>query len=309
MSRNTVLHWALLILTITGIVACTEPERKSLLQDILEFDQKEPEEQPIADTTGWVGDWSIDVIDGLTFCEAFAEDDNFVEFDSFTLTSKWTFNPDGTWAMALVMAFGVDDIDATIDMTSAGFYSLENSSYEVIPDNYDFFDSDDTGTWERVGDRLTLTSQDGTVTVLKPYDPNPVVCTFDRDQDVDTTPPEITKVVVYRKDYEIFDRHTDVNPVDINANGIDIYFSETLAAGGRVTIQRADGLALEWETELWGPDFSNDIIWLYFYNLNDEQVGLHPLEFETVYEVLISVQDLAGNKLETTFVFTTKGLE
>ena len=113
-----------------------------------------------ADDNEWVGTWSLETFDGQNY-EMF-----WASLGSSVITNSMTFHEDGTWDSE----FALEGLGTIKTM---GTYSLSGSNYTVS--GFDFSitaeeetgSDEDTGTWSREGNTLTITSNDGTVIVLK----------------------------------------------------------------------------------------------------------------------------------------------
>ena len=131
------------------------------------------------DANEWVGTWALEIVDGETFEETFAEEGVDVSLDP----NNWTFNADGTMEMEFGIKIEVKEEgleisgEGLINMT--GTYSLSGSNYTFTPievKGSGLFEgeiepvgptNEDTGTWSRTGNRLTLNSDDGSTIVFK----------------------------------------------------------------------------------------------------------------------------------------------
>ena len=103
----------------------------------------------------WVGKWSLESLDGHNY-EAFWDALGFS-----IVTNSWTFYDDGTWEAQLIL-------EGEAAVKSMGTYSLSGSSYTATGLSEALEDTEaDTGTWSREGNHLTITSNGGTVIVLK----------------------------------------------------------------------------------------------------------------------------------------------
>ena len=143
------------------------------------------------DENEWVGTWELVSVDGETFEQAIAEDEELEELGiEFSLDpNSWTFNDDGTMEVEFGMEFQVDEEGLAFSLQGAvkmiGTYSLSGSSYtfritEVVEvtglfedfeeeelSPIDSTDDADTGTWFREGNTLTLNSDDGSTATFK----------------------------------------------------------------------------------------------------------------------------------------------
>ena len=103
----------------------------------------------------WVGTWTIESIDGLNY-EMF-----WTSLGYSVVTNNITFHDDGT----LDIEVGVEGLATTKAM---GTYSLSGSNYTASGLNVsttaeeDTGSDEDTGTWVREGNTLTITSNNGT---------------------------------------------------------------------------------------------------------------------------------------------------
>lgn len=107
--------------------------------------------------------------------------------------------------------------------------------------------------------------------------------------EADTTAPSIDSSSVSNND-------KDVDPAGLNTDGISITFSEDVNEGD-ISISIEGGDALNWLAE-WSAN-SVTIV-----PAKGAELGN-----ETTYEIKVSTEDGAGNKLDSTISFTTKGKE
>lgn len=107
--------------------------------------------------------------------------------------------------------------------------------------------------------------------------------------EADTTAPSIDSSSVSNND-------KDVDPAGLNTDGISITFSEDVKEGD-ISISIEGGDALNWLAE-WSAN-SVTIV-----PAKGAELGN-----ETTYEIKVSTEDGAGNKLDSTISFTTKGKE
>ena len=107
--------------------------------------------------------------------------------------------------------------------------------------------------------------------------------------EADTTAPTIDSSSVSNND-------KDVDPAGLNTDGISITFSEDVKEGD-ISISIEGGDALNWLAE-WSAN-SVTIV-----PAKGAELGN-----ETTYEISVSTEDGAGNKLDSTISFTTKGKE
>ena len=131
------------------------------------------------DDNEWVGTWSLETIDG----ESLEQDFGDAEIDFDITANEWTFDDDGTMEVEFGMKFEVKEQGLAFSgegsMKITGTYSLSGSNYTLTPTNVEgtgLFEGDvepvgptdeDTGTWSRAGNTLTLNSDDGEVIVFK----------------------------------------------------------------------------------------------------------------------------------------------
>lgn len=132
------------------------------------------------DENDWVGTWAMETVDGQgveqSFEEIFGE-----EINISIITNDWMFNDDGTVEAEFAMKFEVTEqgleISGEGSMKMMGTYSLSGSSYTLTPTEVEgtgLFEGEvvgptdeNTGTWSRSGNTLTLNSDDGSTTVFK----------------------------------------------------------------------------------------------------------------------------------------------
>ena len=135
------------------------------------------------DENEWVGTWAMDTVDGESLEQDFAEDFGDAEIDFDITTNEWTFDSDGTMEVEFGMKFEVKEqgfaISGEGSMKITGTYSLTGDNYTLTPTNVEgtgLFEGDvdpvgptddDTGTWSRSGNTLTLNSDDGSTIVFK----------------------------------------------------------------------------------------------------------------------------------------------
>ena len=142
-----------------------------------------PVEKPSAHED-WVGTWSLETIDGESLKQLFEDtlEDEFEEPANISIgTNNWTFNSDGTWKGNLVTKFTSIDMPVNISNKVAGTYRLSGSNYtltttsvtEVIttPEGVETFtdenEDEETGTWHRDGNTLSLSSDTDGIAVFK----------------------------------------------------------------------------------------------------------------------------------------------
>ena len=119
----------------------------------------------------WVGGWSLESINGESFENFFAVDDEVVA----TVTDNhWSFEADGNWYAKMVVTISNDEQGSIFRSETvlklAGTYSLAGERYTFTLTQGGLFfeasDEVDTGTWETVDDRLILHSDDGEIVVF-----------------------------------------------------------------------------------------------------------------------------------------------
>ena len=130
------------------------------------------------DDDGWGGTWAIESVDGQSYELFLKEDFGGDEVDVSVVANEWTFNDDGTLEaenkIKIEGGAGGSEITATISQNATGTYSLSGSSYTLtleITINFlseaETETEEDTGTWSRTGNTLTLTSDDGEIITFK----------------------------------------------------------------------------------------------------------------------------------------------
>ena len=128
------------------------------------------------DENDWVGTWVIVTVDDQNFEQALEEEVGAEEVNVSIITHIWTFNDDGTMESELSVKIeakeGGSEISANISTQATGNYSLSGSNYILTittEEGASFFGGtdEDTGTWSRSGNTLTLNSDDGTTIVFK----------------------------------------------------------------------------------------------------------------------------------------------
>ena len=134
------------------------------------------------DDNEWVGTWAIESIDGENVEQVFAEGEE-LGIDFSIDPNRWTFNDDGTMDVEFGIEFEAKEEGFTISgkgsMKIMGTYTLSGSNYTLIPTEVEgtgLFEGEvdlagltdeDTGTWSRSGNTLTLNSDDGSTIVFK----------------------------------------------------------------------------------------------------------------------------------------------
>ena len=134
------------------------------------------------DDNEWVGTWAIDSIDGESVEQTLAEGEE-LGIDFSITANEWTFNDDGTMEAEFGMKFEVKEEGLEFSGQGSarimGTYSLSGSTYTLTPTEVEGTGlfagevepvgptDEDTGTWSREGNTLTLTSDDGEVIVFK----------------------------------------------------------------------------------------------------------------------------------------------
>ena len=140
----------------------------------------------------WLGTWAIESFDGETIESwMFDSEQTLAEMDELGIdvsaANSWTFNEDGTMEWELGFKFEAKGEGFEISepglMNIRGTYSLSGSNYILTFTEIEatgFFEEfaeeelrpidptdEDTGTWSRSGDTLTLNNDDGIRIVLK----------------------------------------------------------------------------------------------------------------------------------------------
>ncbi len=141
------------------------------------------------DDNEWVGTWTLESIGGESVEQVLAEESEFNETDldfSMTATYEITFDNDGVMEVEHTMKFEAKGEGLVFSgeglMRMTGTYSISGPNYTITPMEIEvtgaFKDlgleeesvgpsDEDTGTWSRKGNTLTLNSDDGSVIVLK----------------------------------------------------------------------------------------------------------------------------------------------
>ena len=129
------------------------------------------------DDNDWVGTWEIDTIDGQSLEQVLAEDLEEESINFSIVTNNWTFNSDETMDAEFAVKLEVKEGDTEFSVQSSvkvmGTYSLSGSNYTLTitteGEATTFFGGadEDTGTWSRTGDTLTINSDDGNTIVFK----------------------------------------------------------------------------------------------------------------------------------------------
>ena len=131
------------------------------------------------DDNQWVGTWEMESINGQSL-EEFAGADFGAEGVTVSIvTNNWTFNDDGTMEAELTLKAEVTEGSTKFSLQSsvktAGTYSLSGSNYTLTITTEEggglFGEGDgteeDTGTWSRSGNTLTLNNNEGETVVFK----------------------------------------------------------------------------------------------------------------------------------------------
>ena len=135
------------------------------------------------DDNEWVGTWAMETVDGESLEQDFAEDFGDAEIDFDITANEWTFNNDGTMEAEFGMKFEVKEQGLAFSgegsMKITGTYSLSGSNYTLTPTEVEGtgllagevepvgLTDEDTGTWSRSGNTLTLNSDDGSTIGFK----------------------------------------------------------------------------------------------------------------------------------------------
>ena len=124
----------------------------------------------------WVGTWETETIGGQSVDQSFAEGEE-LGVDISIVTNSWTFNDDETmeaeFAVKLEAKEGGSEFSVQSSVKLMGTYSLSGSNYTLTitteGEATTFFGGadEDTGTWSRSGNTLTLNSDDGETIVFK----------------------------------------------------------------------------------------------------------------------------------------------
>ena len=133
------------------------------------------------DDNEWIGTWAIERIDGESIEQTFAEGEE-LGIDFSIVPNSWTFNDDGTMDAEFGIEFETKEEGFTISgsggMRITGTYSLSGSRYTLTPTTVKgtgilegapppIAATEDTGTWSREGNTLTLTNDDSSTIVFK----------------------------------------------------------------------------------------------------------------------------------------------
>ena len=134
------------------------------------------------DDNEWVGTWEIESVDGQNVEQNFAEGFGDAETDLSITANDWTFDSDGMMEVEFGMKFEVKEggfeLSGEGSIKIMGTYTLSGSNYTLTPTELEgtglfegettvFGSDEDTGTWSRSGNTLTLNSDDGSTIVLK----------------------------------------------------------------------------------------------------------------------------------------------
>ena len=135
------------------------------------------------DDNEWGGTWALETIDGESLDQDLAEGFGDAEIDFDITANDWTFDSDGMMEVEFGMKFEVKEQGLAFSgegsMKITGTYALSGSNYTLTPINVEgtgLFEGDvepvgptdeETGTWSRSGNTLTLNSEDGETLVFK----------------------------------------------------------------------------------------------------------------------------------------------
>ena len=129
------------------------------------------------DGNEWVGTWAIETINGENYEQFLAEEGGAEGVNVSIVTNNWTFNDDGTMEAELAVKIEAKEGGTQFSVQSSvklmGTYSLSSSSYTLKitteGEATTFFGGadEDTGTWSRSGNTLTLNRDDGSTIVFK----------------------------------------------------------------------------------------------------------------------------------------------
>ena len=131
------------------------------------------------DDNDWVGTWTMETIDGQSLEQSFEEDYGEEQINISIITNNWTFNSDGTmeaeFAVKIEAKEGGSEISVQSSGKGTGTYSLSGSNYILTVTmevgggllGDEGSTDEDTGTWSRSGNTLTLNSDDGETIVFK----------------------------------------------------------------------------------------------------------------------------------------------
>lgn len=122
----------------------------------------------------WVGSWTMQSVDEINF-------DQDIELEEggklSTVTNDWTFTDDGKVVGYLIFQTPLPPPDpdgmVEVSITITGTYTLSGDTYTLtltIEDPSHLFDesfAEETGTWVREGNALTLNDNDGQTLVFK----------------------------------------------------------------------------------------------------------------------------------------------
>lgn len=187
--------------SVTKAVALTPKERQhvrprtTLSSELLKRLEETADQilEKRADGNQWVGTWSLESVDGERF-EQRVWDDSFSHADRETATfiNNWTFNDDGMVQFEVGFTIRAKRSAGTTAWEGEGIYTLSGENYRLIwtppatkgsPLLNALFillravrgedKGQDTGTWSRQGDTLTIISADsGEVLVFKKKESN-----------------------------------------------------------------------------------------------------------------------------------------
>ena len=135
------------------------------------------------DDNEWVGTWAWETIDGQSFDRLFVEEFGEEGGNVSIVANNWIFDKDGTMEAEIAVKFEVEEegleLSGQGSMKMTGTYSLSDSNYTLTPiavEGTGIFKEEvepvgptdeDTGTWTRKGNTLTLNSDDGSTIVFK----------------------------------------------------------------------------------------------------------------------------------------------
>ena len=139
------------------------------------------------DDNDWVGTWAVETIDGQSL-EQVANEEFGEEADVSIVANSWRFNSDGTFEVKIAVKFDAKqeglELSGEGSIKTTGIYSLSGSNYTITTTGweitgiysilegsegtaYEEGEEEETGTWSRKGNTLTLSSDDGTTIVFK----------------------------------------------------------------------------------------------------------------------------------------------
>ena len=203
------------------------------------------------------------------------------------------------FALSLIVGCGGDDGDGDAEPAAAAFQSATPASGDLASNGTISvsFDNDPGDVTVSAG---TITTSGKTRTISGPFPEGALALALswtngDGSHTLnytvtapDNTPPEVTGGTVE-------DGEEDVDPAEINEDGIEITFSEEVT--GNIALQTEGGDNVGWIGDVSGMAATLELV-------AGKEIGN-----ETVYVIKGTVSDAAGNELPVEITFTTAAKE